>query len=83
MSVDARPLENIQPKFVVLAFKNTKPHVPGTTPRTGFPDIRVLFKNSYKIFRKVRIGKSKSVLLTLLNHALGSSISNPFCRQAA
>jgi len=63
-SVDARPLENIQTKFVGLSCKNMKPHVPSTTPGTGFLNIRVLFKNSYKIFKKVRIGKSKSVLVT-------------------
>ena len=51
VSVDVKPLENIQPKFVALSCKDMKPQVPSTTPGTGFLNIRVLFKNSYKIFK--------------------------------
>ena len=45
--------------------------------------VRVLFKNSYKSFTKVRIGKSTSVLPTLQIPTLGPPLSNSCCRCAA
>jgi hypothetical protein len=43
-------------------------------------DVRVLFKNSYKIVIKVRIGKSTPGMLTLQIAAFGTPLSNPPCK---